>query len=61
MNYKRLIRRAICTLMHGETKLVIVDTIGCTVCEYKIIDKKERIIGYWAYGSWEPGTPWYIR
>ena len=46
------------TSKYGEMREVIVDRIESIVTEIKYVDKDDKILGYWAYGHFEPGLPY---
>lgn len=35
----------------------IVDVIACVACEIEYKDRNGRIVGYWAYGFFQPNLP----
>lgn len=40
-----------------DVEWVMVDYIGGLPCEYKIYDKGQ-VVGYWAYGAFDPSYPY---
>ncbi len=47
-----------CWLRFGSLEIRIVDKIEGTVCEYEIIGRGGKVVGYWAYGSYDPSLPY---
>ena len=45
-------------IRYGKITSMTVDDINYTPCEIKYMDKNGNIIGYWAYGYFEPNLPY---
>ena len=51
---KNFLRRAISRIRFGKVTRRIIAVIEDTPCEIAYYDRKGRIIGYWAYGCFDP-------
>lgn len=55
----RLIRREYVSIRYGQLTENVVGTAGDNVAaEIEYVDKKGRLIGFWAYGYWHPDYPY---
>lgn len=52
------IRRVYNRLRFGKVSLRITSMLEGTVAEYEILDRKGRVVGYWAYGYYDPNYPY---
>ena len=41
-----------------QIRFVVKDTIGGAVSEMAALDENGKVVGYWAYGSWDPSLPY---
>jgi hypothetical protein len=42
----------------GDIQFVVKCFIDYTPCEIEYYDRKGNVIGYWAYGSFDPAMPY---
>ena len=53
------IKRLYARIAFGPISERIVDTISeGTVCEIEYTDQHGNVVGYWAYGSYDPSLPY---
>lgn len=56
---KRAVRRTYNRVRFGKVAAHVTATAGHNVAaEIEYRDKNGRVVGFWAYGSWEPNSPY---
>jgi len=45
-------------LLYGRITYTVMDDINGMVCEEKYVDRYGNIVGYWAYGNFDPNLPY---
>ena len=55
---RRRFRSLVVTLRFGDIQSRVVDQINGTASEIEYTDKRGRVVGYWAYGSFDPTLPY---
>ncbi len=51
-------RRAWLWIRFGKVTSKVMDTINGIVCEEAYYGRGGQMVGYWAYGSWDPAMPY---
>lgn len=41
-----------------QIRFVVKDTIGGAASEMAALDESGKVVGYWAYGFWDPSLPY---
>lgn len=54
----RFIKKLLFTLKYGKLTQNVVCTIGGHDCEIEYVDKNDRVVGYFAYGNFDPQLPY---
>lgn len=55
---KRFLRKVYNSIRFGRVRPVVKDTVAGTVAEIVYFDNKGEIVGYWAYGHFDPSFPY---
>lgn len=55
---RRWFKRTWFRVRYGPIQEVTVDTINGIPCEIKFLGRKGGVVGYWAYGSFDPSLPY---
>jgi hypothetical protein len=45
-------------LWYGKPKELVISVDGGVTSEAAYFDRFDCLVGYWAYGSWDPGMPY---
>ena len=54
----KLIKKCISILRFGKVRLVIKATEANVPSEYEILDRNNKVVGYWAFGIYDPNMPY---
>jgi hypothetical protein len=55
---RRWCRRKLATLRWAPITAVVMGRINGSACEIEFRDRCGNVIGYWAYGAFDPGLPY---
>lgn len=55
---KRVFRKIYNRIRFGNVTAVVKDTVSGAVCEVVYMDSRNRVVGYWAYGYFDPSLPY---
>lgn len=55
---KRFLRKVYNSIRFGRVRPVVKYTVAGTVAEIVYFDSKSAIVGYWAYGHFDPSFPY---